>query len=86
MQSPNGYLTPDSAFTALVTHWLDDIDAEGRNSKSTRNLYERNTRTLVLPVFSNNAAVLSTQHSALSGTALGARPPVIRLNTTLNQP
>jgi len=68
VQSPNGYLTPDSAFTALVTHWLDDIDAEGRNSKSTRNLYERNMRTLVLPVFSNNAAVLSAQRH-------GARRP-----------
>ena len=51
MQPTNGYLTPDSTFTELVTYWLDDIDAEGRISKTTRNLYERNMRTLVLPVF-----------------------------------
>ncbi len=51
VQPTNGYLTPDSLFTALVTYWLDDIDAEDRISKTTRNLYERNMRTLVLPVF-----------------------------------
>ena len=51
VQPTNGYLTPDSLFTALVEYWLDDIDAEGRISKTTRNLYERNMRTLVLPVF-----------------------------------
>ena len=51
MQPTNGYLTPDSAFTDLVKYWLDDIDAEGRISRTIRNLYERNMRTLVLPVF-----------------------------------
>ena len=51
VQPTNGYLTPDSAFTDLVKYWLDDIDAEARISKTTRNLYERNMRTLVLPVF-----------------------------------
>ena len=51
VQPTNGYLTPDSPFTALVTYWLDDMGAEGRISKTTRNLYERNMRTLVLPVF-----------------------------------
>ncbi|WP_146069841.1 hypothetical protein [Cryobacterium sp. M15] len=51
MQPTNSFLTPDNPFTELVTYWLDDIDAEGRISKTTRNLYERNMRTLVPPVF-----------------------------------
>jgi integrase len=44
-------LTPDSLFGDLAKYWLADIDAEGRISKTTRNLYERNMRTLVLPAF-----------------------------------
>jgi len=44
-------LTPDSLFSDLVTYWLDDIDLEGRISRTTRNLYERNMRTLVSPAF-----------------------------------
>ncbi|MFB6608704.1 tyrosine-type recombinase/integrase [Agromyces sp. NPDC056379] len=49
--SRTGHLTPDSAFGELVAYWLQDIDLEGRISKTTRILYERNMRTLVLPVF-----------------------------------
>ena len=44
-------MTPDSPFGDLVAYWLQDIDLEGRISKTTRILYERNMRTLVLPVF-----------------------------------
>jgi integrase len=44
-------LTPDSLFADLVVYWLNDIDLEGRISKTTRNLYERNMRTLVSPAF-----------------------------------
>lgn len=44
-------LTTDSLFKDLVTYWLDDIDLEGRISRTTRNLYERNMRTLVSPAF-----------------------------------
>jgi integrase len=44
-------LSPDSAFGDLVAYWLEDIDLENRISKTTRNLYERNMRTLVLPAF-----------------------------------
>ncbi|MET4639561.1 tyrosine-type recombinase/integrase [Mycetocola sp. 2940] len=44
-------LTPDSLFADLVAYWLNDIDLEGRISKTTRNLYERNMRTLVSPAF-----------------------------------
>ena len=51
LQPTNGYLTPDSPFPDLVKYWLDDIDAENRISKTTRNLYERNMRTLVQRVF-----------------------------------
>ena len=49
--SGSGHLTPDSPFGDLVAYWLQDIDLEGRISKTTRILYERNMRTLVLPVF-----------------------------------
>lgn len=41
-------LTPDSGFPAL---WLEDLDVEDRLSPSTRELYERDMRTLVLPAF-----------------------------------
>ncbi|ANJ27380.1 tyrosine-type recombinase/integrase [Agromyces aureus] len=45
------HLTPDSAFGDLVEYWLEDIDLEERISKTTRMLYERNMRTLVMPAF-----------------------------------
>jgi integrase len=48
-------LTPDSLFKDLVTYWLEDIDSEGRISRTTRNLYERNMRTLVSPAFDHLA-------------------------------
>ncbi|WP_234031308.1 N-terminal phage integrase SAM-like domain-containing protein [Mycetocola zhujimingii] len=38
-----------------MTYWLEDIDSEGRISRTTRNLYERNMRTLVSPVFDHLA-------------------------------
>lgn len=44
-------LTPDSPFPDLVAYWLADLDLEDRLSKTTRQLYERNMRTLVLPAF-----------------------------------
>lgn len=50
-ESGHGHLTPDSPFGDLVAYWLQDIDLEGRISKTTRMLYERNMRTLVLPAF-----------------------------------
>ncbi len=43
-------LTADSPLTDLVAYLLEDIELEDRLSKTTRNLYERNMRTLVLPV------------------------------------
>lgn len=46
-------LTPDSLFSQLVDYWLDDVDQEGRLSTTTRQLYERNMRTLVLPAIGN---------------------------------
>jgi hypothetical protein len=48
-------LTPDSLFSVLVSHWLEDIDLEYRISRTTRNLYERNMRTLVSPAFDHLA-------------------------------
>lgn len=44
-------LTADSTFGELVDYWLNDLDLEGRISKTTRQLYERNMRKLVLPAF-----------------------------------
>ena len=44
-------LSADSPFRDLVTYWLDDLDIEDRLSKTTRQLYERNMRTLVMPAF-----------------------------------
>lgn len=51
IQPTNTTLTPDSIFGDLVSYWLEDIDLEGRISRTTRNLYERNMRTLVAPAF-----------------------------------
>lgn len=50
-QPTSGHLTPDSPFGDLVEYWLEDIKLEGRISRTTQLLYERNMRTLVLPVF-----------------------------------
>jgi len=46
-------LTPDSSFTKLVEVWLEDLDLAGRLAPSTRELYERDMRQLVLPAFAN---------------------------------
>jgi integrase len=46
-----GTLAPDSPFPDLVEYWLEDIDLEGRLATATRQLYERDMRTLVLPAF-----------------------------------
>ncbi|MAO79727.1 site-specific integrase [uncultured Nocardioides sp.] len=48
-----GELTPDSSFGQLVDLWLEDLDLEGKLAESTRALYERNMRQLVMPVFEN---------------------------------
>jgi len=45
-------LTPDSSFTRLVEVWLGDLDLEGKIAPSTRALYERNMRQLVMPASS----------------------------------
>lgn len=44
-------LSADSAFAKLVDYWLEDMEVEDRLSRTTRNLYERNMRTLVAPSF-----------------------------------
>ncbi|GAB2448408.1 tyrosine-type recombinase/integrase [Nocardioides hungaricus] len=48
-----GELTPDSTFSHLVDVWLEDLDLQGKLAESTRALYERNMRQLVLPAFEN---------------------------------
>ncbi|WP_422934206.1 tyrosine-type recombinase/integrase [Sinomonas sp. P47F7] len=50
-QPASTMLTPDSPFPDLVAYWLEDLDLDDRLSKRTRQLYERNMRTLVLPAF-----------------------------------
>lgn len=44
-------MSADSSFPSLVAYWLEDMDVEDRLSRTTRQLYERNMRTLVLPFF-----------------------------------
>lgn len=46
-----GELTGDSSFAKLVELWLEDLDLEGKLAPSTRALYERNMRQLVMPAF-----------------------------------
>ncbi|MDF1602201.1 site-specific integrase [Nocardioides sp. YIM 152315] len=48
-------LTRDSPFGVLVDVWLDDLDVTGKLAPSTRSLYERNMRQLVLPAFEHYA-------------------------------
>lgn len=48
-----GELSPDSSFRQLVDVWLEDLDLEGKLAESTRALYERNMRQLVMPAFEN---------------------------------
>jgi integrase len=52
-QPSSSALSPDSSFGELVAYWLEDLDLEDRLSRTTRLLYERNMRTLVLPAFEN---------------------------------
>lgn len=49
--SASGELTTNSSFGTLVEVWLADLDLDGRLAPSTRALYERNMRQLVMPVF-----------------------------------
>lgn len=48
-----GELTASSSFRQLVEVWLDDLDLENKLAESTRALYERNMRELVMPAFEN---------------------------------
>lgn len=48
-----GELTGSSSFRHLVDVWLDDLDLTGKLADSTRALYERNMRQLVMPAFEN---------------------------------
>lgn len=52
-QPSSSALTADSPFPDLVAYWLEELDLEDRLSKRTRQLYERNLQTLVMPVFGN---------------------------------
>lgn len=46
-----GEITGDSSFAKLVAFWLDDLDLSNELAPSTRALYERNMRQLVMPTF-----------------------------------
>lgn len=47
----SGELTGDTSFGKLVEVWLEDLDLENKLAPSTRALYERNMRQLVMPAF-----------------------------------
>lgn len=47
----SGELTGDISFGTLVEVWLEDLDLENKLAPSTRALYERNMRQLVMPAF-----------------------------------
>ncbi|MFD5329489.1 hypothetical protein ACFWJO_37005, partial [Streptomyces sp. NPDC127092] len=44
-------MSADSPFPELVAYWLEDMEIEDRLSRTTRQLYERDMRALVLPAF-----------------------------------
>ncbi|WP_207559521.1 MULTISPECIES: tyrosine-type recombinase/integrase [unclassified Nocardioides] len=46
-----GEITGDSSFAKLVEVWLEDLDMTNKLAPSTRALYERNMRQLVMPAF-----------------------------------
>jgi hypothetical protein len=46
-----GELSPYSSFRRLVEVWLEDLDLEDRLAESTRALYERTMKQLVMPAF-----------------------------------
>jgi integrase len=50
-QVASGEITGDSSFARLVQVWLEDLDLENKVAPSTRALYERNMRQLVMPAF-----------------------------------
>lgn len=47
----DGEVTADSPFTRLVDLWLEDIELEDKLAVSTRDLYRRNMRAMVVPAF-----------------------------------
>lgn len=55
-EGASGELTADTRFSDLVQVWLHDIELEGRPAQATRELYERDTRTLVTPSFADLAS------------------------------
>lgn len=46
-----GEITGDSSFDKLVEVWLEDLDMTNKLAPSTRSLYERDMRQLVMPAF-----------------------------------
>lgn len=48
-----GEISADRSFGKLVEVWLADLDLENKLAESTRALYERNMRQLVMPAFEN---------------------------------
>lgn len=50
-----GVLTPDSRFSELAEGWLDDLRMDVDRAESTKETYERQLRSSVLPFFSDFA-------------------------------
>jgi hypothetical protein len=68
-----GELSPDSSFGALVKVWLEDLDLDGDLAHSTRDLYERDMRTIVCRRSSTSCSVRS--RSAGSTGSFATWPP-----------
>ena len=49
-----GELSADTPLPTLVEVWLEDLELEDRIAIITRDLYERDMRTLVLPAFEHS--------------------------------
>ncbi len=65
----HGELTPGSSFGQLVDVWLADLDLEGGLAPSTRALYERNMRQIVMPAF---------EHYTLREITIGRIEPFLK--------
>lgn len=76
-----GELTPDSPLSQLVDVCREDLDLEGMLAESTRALYQRNMRQLVMPAFEN----FLLREISVRDTARLHKPPSQTMVLTLEQ-
>lgn len=78
-------MSAGSSYPELVTYWLEDIEVEDRLTRTTRNLYERDMRALVLPHsmtspsgrLESPAATTSSSNSSKSSYSRAKRARVV---------